>query len=308
VGNKCVLSGGKWVSSYDGKVHTKDSGLDIDHVVPLAEAWRSGAWAWTSQERSNFANYIEQPHMLIAVTAAVNRGKGDKDISSWLPKKNVCQYLIDWVVVKTHFNLTIDDAEAKVFEKYKNCDGLFVMTKQSSAPSASSVPTVTSSSSPKASTNSYETSEIQLNSEKLRFGGSLEVKFRVKSNDLNPQPIYCLVDMVVNPFEASLVSGDKRDGIWSCERAIPSSPMERQSSGKYAVQILIVFSQNGQKDEIRKPIAVLQDASIPSPTPTTALVTPGAFCSPAGAMGKSSSGVSYTCKSSPSDSRNRWRQ
>jgi hypothetical protein len=114
--------------------------------------------------------------------------------------------------------------------------------------------------------------------------------------------------MVVNPFEASLVSGDKKDGIWSCDRSIPSSPMERQSLGKYEVQILIVFSQNGQKDEIRKPIAVIQDASLPSPTPTTALVTPGAFCSPAGAMGKSSSGVAYTCKSSSTDSRNRWRQ
>ena len=47
----------------------------------------------------------------------------------------------------------------------------------------------------------------------------------------------------------------------------------------------------------------------PSPTPTpVTVVTPGAFCSPAGAIGKSTSGVTYTCKTSPTDTRNRWRQ
>jgi hypothetical protein len=38
------------------------------------------------------------------------------------------------------------------------------------------------------------------------------------------------------------------------------------------------------------------------------IVTPGAFCAPAGAIGNSKTGVSYTCKTSPTDTRNRWRQ
>jgi hypothetical protein len=47
----------------------------------------------------------------------------------------------------------------------------------------------------------------------------------------------------------------------------------------------------------------------PTPTVTTAgTISPGAFCSPAGAIGKSSSGITYTCKTSPTDTRNRWRQ
>jgi hypothetical protein len=49
----------------------------------------------------------------------------------------------------------------------------------------------------------------------------------------------------------------------------------------------------------------------PSPTATSnqaPTVSPGAFCSPAGATGMSSSGVTYTCKTSPTDTRNRWRQ
>ena len=43
IGKKCVLSGGKWLSPYDAKFTTKASDLDIDHLVPLAEVWRSGA-------------------------------------------------------------------------------------------------------------------------------------------------------------------------------------------------------------------------------------------------------------------------
>jgi hypothetical protein len=36
-------------------------------------------------------------------------------------------------------------------------------------------------------------------------------------------------------------------------------------------------------------------------------VHPGAFCSPAGALGATSSGTAMICKSTSSDSRNRWR-
>jgi hypothetical protein len=50
----------------------------------------------------------------------------------------------------------------------------------------------------------------------------------------------------------------------------------------------------------------------PTPTPvessSSLIVTPGAFCAPAGATGNSKTGVSYTCKTSPTDTRNRWRQ
>ena len=97
IGAKCKLTGGKWLSAYDGKVVTNPSLLDVDHLVPLAEAWRSGAWAWTDKERENYANFIEQEWMLNAVTASVNRSKSDRDIANWLPTKNVCEYLRGWL-------------------------------------------------------------------------------------------------------------------------------------------------------------------------------------------------------------------
>ena len=215
IGKKCALTGGKWLSSLDGKSHTRDSGLDVDHLVPLAEAWRSGAWAWTDEERETYANFIEQEWMLNAVTASVNRSKGDRDVANWLPAKNVCEYLRGWVIVKAYFNLTVDAAEAKVISKYYESCGHGYQTKPLEPVVASPSPTVTDSPSPTPS----------------------------------------------------------------------SSPSASATS-------------------------------LPSPSPTASVtpsstvvpkVTPGAFCTPAGAIGKSSSGVLYTCKTSATDIRNRWR-
>jgi hypothetical protein len=195
-GANCKLRGGKWISSYDGKSHTNSSKLDVDHLIPLAEAWRSGAWSWTEEQRTEFANDLFDERTLNAVTASVNRSKGDKDISKWLPKKNVCAYLAGWVTIKARFELTVDAEEAKVINKnYKTC-GLGYQTKQLTPPAT---PPASQSSAP-------------------------------------------------NPLEGPTLEAD-----------IP-------------------------------------------------IVSPGAFCSPAGAIGKSKSGVDYTCKTSATETRNRWRR
>ena len=56
VGPRCRLTGGSWWSYYDQTTVTSASGLDIDHMVPLAEAWDSGASTWTAQRREAYAN------------------------------------------------------------------------------------------------------------------------------------------------------------------------------------------------------------------------------------------------------------
>ncbi|MFJ7146720.1 hypothetical protein ACIQVT_00615 [Streptomyces sp. NPDC100445] len=50
-GPRCALSGGEWYSPYDDRYIQGRSGVDIDHLVPLAEARDSGASAWTAKER-----------------------------------------------------------------------------------------------------------------------------------------------------------------------------------------------------------------------------------------------------------------
>jgi hypothetical protein len=121
IGAKCVLSGGTWVSSYDNKTFKgSGSGLDVDHMVPLAEAWRSGAWQWSPEEREKFANDLQDERVLIAVSATSNRSKSDKDPANWLPKGSkeaVCDYVFNWAAVKYRFSLTIDPKERKAIER-----------------------------------------------------------------------------------------------------------------------------------------------------------------------------------------------
>ena len=77
VGPNCRLTGGSWWSYYDQVWVTSASGLDIDHMVPLAESWDSGASAWTAQRREAYANDQSAAASLVAVTARSNRSKAD---------------------------------------------------------------------------------------------------------------------------------------------------------------------------------------------------------------------------------------
>ena len=108
----CVLIGGKWISSYDALATTDYSTLDIDHMVPLSEAWRSGAWKWSPAQREAFANDLTDPRALIAVTASLNRQKSDQDPSTWMPPENKCLYVSNWIAIKVRYSLTVDSAEA----------------------------------------------------------------------------------------------------------------------------------------------------------------------------------------------------
>ncbi|WP_420708225.1 HNH endonuclease family protein [Streptomyces sp. HGB0020] len=87
--------------------------LDVDHLVPLAEAWDSGVSAWTAKEREAYANDLDDPRALIAVSAA--RSKADQDPSTWMPPcaGYACQYATDWVADKTRYQLAIDPTESK---------------------------------------------------------------------------------------------------------------------------------------------------------------------------------------------------
>ncbi|MFI6934876.1 HNH endonuclease family protein [Streptomyces sp. NPDC050287] len=112
-GANCALTGGSWYSPYDDTYFTQARALGIDHLVPLAEAWDSGASAWTSAERQAYANDLDDARALIAVSAAGNRSKADQDPTTWQPSAigYPCTYATDWVAIKTRWSLAIDPAE-----------------------------------------------------------------------------------------------------------------------------------------------------------------------------------------------------
>ncbi|WP_040479504.1 HNH endonuclease family protein [Longispora albida] len=108
----CKVTAGRWRSPYDDKQHTAASDLDIDHMVPLANAWRSGANEWDNDRRGEFANDLDRPQ-LFAVTNSVNRAKGDQDPSQWKPPNRSywCEYAVNWIAVKKHWALSVTSAE-----------------------------------------------------------------------------------------------------------------------------------------------------------------------------------------------------
>ncbi|GAA0670991.1 HNH endonuclease family protein [Kitasatospora atroaurantiaca] len=111
VNSACTATSGSWYSQYDSVTTTDASTFDIDHLVPLAEAWRSGAWAWTTDQRKAFANDVTRPQ-LIAVSASSNRSKGDQDPADWLPQASYqCTYTRAWVQVKYYYGLSVDSTE-----------------------------------------------------------------------------------------------------------------------------------------------------------------------------------------------------
>jgi hypothetical protein len=119
VGSGCSISGGTWYSAFDGVTTNDPSDFDIDHFVPLKEAWDSGAHAWDSGTRQRFANDLDFPGSLIAVSARSNRSKGASDPADWLPPNAdyLCTYLITWVEVKIRWNLSADPREVQAIRQ-----------------------------------------------------------------------------------------------------------------------------------------------------------------------------------------------
>src|SRR5690606_6103914 len=81
---RCNVVRGRWRCPYTGEVFHDPHELDIDHLVPLKNAWDSGASAWTEERWRQFANELEQGEHLVAVSAKANRSKGARGPDEWL--------------------------------------------------------------------------------------------------------------------------------------------------------------------------------------------------------------------------------
>ena len=120
--DSCKVTTGIWLSVYDNKTLYKASDVDVDHVVALSEAWKSGASRWSPSKRKAFANDLSDPRTLKAVTDYVNMKKGDKDPSKWLPSSAiaVCTYVSDWISIKLRWKLSIDRLEYNTLKTLLN--------------------------------------------------------------------------------------------------------------------------------------------------------------------------------------------
>lgn len=113
VDSGCDITRGLWHSYYDGVSWRNSSDVDIDHMVPLAEAWDSGARRWSSRTRVRYANDLGDRRALVAVTDNVNSSKGDQDPAEWLPQRHRCRYVGQYVAVKLRWSLRVDRRERR---------------------------------------------------------------------------------------------------------------------------------------------------------------------------------------------------
>lgn len=108
--DSCTELDGTWVDPYGAGKYDATGDIDIDHMVPLANAWRSGADDWTTDERETYAN---DPLVLVASDDSLNQSKGDSGPEEWRPpvEESHCNYAVRWTFVKEKYDLTITASE-----------------------------------------------------------------------------------------------------------------------------------------------------------------------------------------------------
>jgi len=135
-GHKCKTGVGHWVSPYDGKPTNRALDLEIDHMVPKAEAWQSGAWKWGKERQKAFKNDLGYGPSLIAISKSENgpAGKWDKEPGRnskdskdyYLPPREeyVCTYVAEWIAVKWRWSLSANPEEKSNLQELLNfCRG-----------------------------------------------------------------------------------------------------------------------------------------------------------------------------------------
>lgn len=141
VTGECDISG-SWFSAFDGETTTNPSNFDVDHLVPLKEAWDSGANSWDRATKERYANDLGSPHSLIAVSRGSNRSKGAKDPAEWMPPRGSyhCEYIFTWTMVKIRWSLSADQAEINAL---RNIGGDCLVSEMNFLPTVSEADIVT---------------------------------------------------------------------------------------------------------------------------------------------------------------------
>lgn len=110
--SRCRVARGKWVDAYSNDTLVDADSVEIDHVVALSEAHKSGAYDWPLRRRSEFGNRDSLGELVIT-KSSTNQGKGNLDIAGWSPsgQERKLQYARKWVRLKTAWGLVADPRE-----------------------------------------------------------------------------------------------------------------------------------------------------------------------------------------------------
>lgn len=116
--DQCALTKGRWNDPYTGAIFRTKTALQIDHVVPLKNAYVSGAHAWSQARRCTYGNYMGNGFHLLAVSAHENMSKGAQGPESYLPPNEayLCQYVAIWMRIKAIWELEVTKDEIAKIE------------------------------------------------------------------------------------------------------------------------------------------------------------------------------------------------
>jgi hypothetical protein len=111
--NGCTVRRGKWYDPYSNRYYTEASQIEIDHVVPLKNAYINGAHAWSKQKRCVYGNYLGNEFHLLAVQSSENSSKSDRTPERYVPPNRAytCEYLKHWLQIKLYWRLTLTPSE-----------------------------------------------------------------------------------------------------------------------------------------------------------------------------------------------------
>lgn len=111
----CVVSRGQWHDYYFPGILENAKEIDIDHLVPLYEAHKSGGARWSKELKKQFAN---DPENLVITSRSTNRKKGANTLKSWLPINlpYACRYYQQWMQVKKKYQLVISMDEINALD------------------------------------------------------------------------------------------------------------------------------------------------------------------------------------------------
>ena len=112
--NKCSVMTGEWHDDYTGETFAKREDIQIDHFVPLKNAYISGAYRWTFKARCLYANYLGTDYNLKSANGSQNMKKGDRTPEKYMPPNTeyACQYLKNWLSVKFLWGMRMTEGEA----------------------------------------------------------------------------------------------------------------------------------------------------------------------------------------------------
>lgn len=112
-GERCVVDTGRWQDPYSGNIQTSPRDVQIDHMVPLKNAYVMGGFGWSKNKKCWYANFLPANYHLIPVSSHENQAKSDKTPADYIPpnRAHQCDYVKNWLKIKMAWGLKLVDPE-----------------------------------------------------------------------------------------------------------------------------------------------------------------------------------------------------